>query len=137
MPAPNFLPVIALRGHDYAWWNLFDALNRFENIKIDFFDYPTEAQQRGLAGMSERLEKIVREENPDVLFYWPLDPDAGILQETLKFITDHKDTQTVIWMNNHQGLVEEETKPWAACADCIITTSHENRKSLYCGKFRC
>jgi len=115
----------ARQGYDYGWWNLFDALTRFENIEMQFFDYATEAQQRGVAGMSERLEEIVRKENPDLFFYSPSDLNAGILRESLTSITDNTDTQTVIWMNNHQGHVKEETKLWATCADYIITTSHE------------
>ena len=116
----------ARRGYDYGWWNLFDALNRFENIDVQFFDYITEAQQRGIAGMSERLEEIVGKEKPDVLFYSPSNPNAGILHESLKHITDHTDTQTVIWMNDSDRHFNSDAGLWAPCADYIITTSHDD-----------
>ncbi len=116
----------ARRGYDYVWWNIFDALNHFENIETNFFDYATEAQQRGVAGMSESLEEIVRKENPDLIFYSPADRNAGILRESLTSIADHTDTRTVIWMNNHQGHVKEETNLWASCANYIITLSPES-----------
>jgi len=115
----------AMRGYDYGWWNLFDAFNRFENIETHFFDYATEAQQRGIAGMSEQLEEIIHKEKPDMLFYSPSDDLAGILHSSLKVITDSTDTQTVLWMNHHHELRNEEATLWVGCADFIIMLSPE------------
>lgn len=110
-------------GFDYSWWNLFDALIHFKNIKVEFFDYATEIQQRGLAGMSDHLEEIVRKGNYDFLFYVPYDLQAGILLETLKSITGSSDIQSILWMDNILEPIDQEIKLWAPCANHIITTS--------------
>ncbi len=115
----------ARRGYDYGWWNIFNALHHFENVEVQFFDYATEAQQRGVAGMSDRLVEIVRQEQPDLLLYSPSDLQADILHESLKSITDHTDTQTIIWMNDDHLRFDDYALLWATCADHIITTSHK------------
>ncbi|MFH1027698.1 MAG: glycosyltransferase, partial [Pseudomonadota bacterium] len=104
---------------------MFNALHHFENVEVQFFDYVTEAQQRGVAGMSDRLVEIVRKEQPDLLLYSPLDLHVDILHESLKSITDHTDTQTIIWMNDDHLRFDDYARLWAPCADHIITTSQE------------
>ena len=116
------------QGFDYGWWNLIDALYRFKNIEVQFLDYATEMQQRGLAGLSDCLEDIVRKENFDVLFYSPYDLEKGILTESLKFITDHTDTQTVIWMDNHPDPINQEGGCRVSWANYIIATSPETAR---------
>jgi glycosyltransferase involved in cell wall biosynthesis/Tfp pilus assembly protein PilF len=118
----------ARRGYDYGWWNLFDSLHRFDNIDTHLFDCDTEAQQRGIAGMSERLEEIIYQEKPDILFYCPSSDLAGILNSSLQFIADSTDTQTVIWMNPHHDPHGEDAALWASCANYIITTSPETAR---------
>jgi len=115
----------ARKGYDYGWWNMFNALHHFENVEAQFFDYVTEAQQRGVAGMSDQLEEIIRKEQPDMLWYSPLDLHADILHESLKYITDNTDTQTIIWMNDDHRRFDDYARHWAPCVDHIITTSHE------------
>ncbi|OPY91262.1 MAG: SPBc2 prophage-derived glycosyltransferase SunS [Syntrophus sp. PtaU1.Bin208] len=114
----------ARRGYDYGWWNLFDALNRFENISTSFFDVATEAQMRGVPGMAERLQEIVSAEKPDLLWYEPLGSQGNIPPETLQSITDSTDTQTVLWIN-HPESQKEKSILWASCADYIVTISPE------------
>ncbi len=115
----------ALRGYDYGWWNQYDALCRFENVHVQFFDYVTEAQQRGVAGMSDRLLEIVGKEHPDVFFFSPYDMHADILHNTLQSITDDSDTQTVVWMNNDRLNFDSAAQLWKPCVNYIITTSLE------------
>ena len=115
----------ARRGYDYGWWNLFDALNRFENIQTEFFDFATEAQKLDAAGMMERFEEVVRKERPDLLWYEPLGLQADILPEHLEAITSSTGTKTVIWMNHHAELQKEQAALWGACADYLITQSPE------------
>jgi FkbM family methyltransferase len=110
-------------GYDYGWWNMFDALQRLDNVRMQFFDYATDAQVRGVAGMSERFEEIISKEKPDLLFYYPVDGCAGILPASMKNITASMDTQTVIWMNHPSASSCEEARLWSSCADYIITTS--------------
>ncbi|MEA3341182.1 MAG: glycosyltransferase family 10, partial [Chloroflexota bacterium] len=105
----------ARKGYDYGWWNMFDALNHFENIDVRFFDYVTEAQQRGVAGMSDRLMEIVSKEQPDLLLYSPFDLHADILHESFKSITDNTDTQTIIWMNDDHRRFDDYARHWAPC----------------------
>jgi tetratricopeptide (TPR) repeat protein len=112
----------ARQGYDYGWWNMFDALHRFENVEVQFYDYLTEAQQRGVAGMSDRLMEIVCKGEPDLLLYSPFDLHADILYESLKAITDHTNTQTIIWMNSSD---DDSAHLWAPCVNNIITTSNE------------
>ncbi len=116
----------ARRGYDYGWWNTIDTLlHGFKNVEVQFFDYTTEAQQRGVAGMSDRLVEIVRQEQPDLLLYGPFDLHADILHERLQFITDHTDTQTIIWMSDDHWRFENYSRFWAPCVDYIITTAQE------------
>ncbi len=122
-------------GYDYGWWNHFDILNRFENIEMHFFDYATEVQQRGLAGMSERLYESVYKEKPDILLYHPASGLGGILHDSLKSITGSTDTQTVIWMNNNLPLSNEEAALWAPCADYVITLSPESARHFTAAGF--
>ena len=115
----------AMRGYDYGWWNLYDALCRFENVQVQFFDYVTEAQQRGVSGMSDRLLEIVRKEQFDLFLYRPFALYADILPEEMQSIADHTDTQTVIWMNDDDHSFDYNACLWAPCVDYIVTTSHE------------
>ncbi|MBI5191898.1 MAG: FkbM family methyltransferase [Nitrospirae bacterium] len=116
----------AQRGYDYNWWNMYDALNRFEDVQVQFYDFVTEAQQRGVAGMSDRLMEIVRKEQFDLFLYSPFNIHADILPEALRSITDHTDTQTIIWMNDDRHSFDYNAQHWAPCVDHIITTSHED-----------
>ncbi|NTW78396.1 MAG: glycosyltransferase, partial [Syntrophaceae bacterium] len=116
----------ARQGYDYGWWNMFDALRRFENVETKFFDYSTESKVRGVAGMSEWLEEIIYKEKPDILFYYPLNGIPGILPASLNSITNSTDTQTIIWMNHLLALSDEDAKLWTSCADHIITTSNQS-----------
>lgn len=116
----------ARRGYDYWWWNLCDSLGRFANIQMQFFDYATEVQQRGSAGMSDRLEEIVRKEKPDVLFYTPGNLPVNILSESLQSITGLTDTQTLIWMDERDHGCDTDVRLLAPYADYIISTSQEN-----------
>ncbi len=123
----KFLSGNARRGYDYGWWNLFDALNRFENISTSFFDVATEAQMLGVPGMAERLQEIVGAEKPDLLWYEPLGSQVDIPPETLQSITDSTDTQTVIWIN-HTESQKEKANLWVSCADYILTLSPETAR---------
>lgn len=122
----KFFSGSARQGYDYGWWNMFDALQHWENVEAKFFDSSTEAQVRGVAGMCDWLEELICKEKPDILFYYPFNSITGILPASLKRITDSTDTQTVIWMNNFHSLSEEEAKLWLSCADYIITTSNQS-----------
>jgi len=122
-------------GYDYGWWNHFDTLNRFENIEMHFFDYATEIQQRGLAGMAERLYEAVCKEKPDILLYSPASGLAGIQHDALKSVTGSTDTQTVIWMNHDRRLSNEEATRWADCVDYVITLSPELAESFTAAGF--
>ena len=115
----------ARRGYSYTWWNLYNALNHCENIQTSYFDYATESQQNGIAGMSQRLEEIILGEKPDVFFYTPDNVPANILSGTIKAITDSTDTQTIIWRNDGDQGFESDAGLWPSCADYIIATSPE------------
>ncbi len=122
----KFFSGSARYGYGYGWWNMFDALQRFENVATKFFDYTTEAQVRGVAGMSEWLEEIIFREKPDIFFYFPVKGDPGILPASLNSITDSTDTQTVIWTDHLHSISDEEAIRWTSCADHIITTSNQS-----------
>jgi len=117
----------ARRGYDYVWWNLFDALNRFENIEAHFYDCAAEARRSGIEAMCGQLGNIVLKEKPDILFYGgSSDGFAEFVRSCLKRITGSTDTQTVLWMNDQEerqggGLALSE-----ACADLIVTLSPDS-----------
>jgi len=113
----------ARRGYDYCWWNMLDALNRFENIEVQFFDYATEAQQRGMAGMSERLEEIIRKEKPDMLLHVPGRLQVNIIPEYLESITRSTGTLTVMWLDESDPIFNADAGLWAPSVNHIITTS--------------
>lgn len=115
----------ARRGYDYGWWNLYDALNHIDNFQVQFFDYATEAQQRGVAGMSDRLIETIRKDRPDILLYSPFDLHADILHQAIRSITELTDTQTLIWMDDDHQHFDKYSVLWAPCVDYIITTSRE------------
>ncbi len=115
----------AARGYDYCWWNLYHALQHFENLQVQFFDFATEAQQRGVAGMSDRLTDIVHRENPDLLLYTPFDYKTDVLYDSMRSITDLTDTQTIIWIDYDQYTFENYGQLWGRCADYIVITSNE------------
>lgn len=118
----------ASRGYDYSWWNVHDALHRFMNIETQFFDFATEAQRRGVAGMSERLEEIIRNEKPDVFLYSPIQGPVGILPASLELIASERDILTVVLLFGHRIDTIDEAKFCGAYADYVIVTSPETAK---------
>jgi len=120
----------AKNGYSYGWWNIFDTLNRFENIQAQFFDYASEAQQWGVAGMSERLAEKILKEKPDLLLYQPAGRNAYILPGHLQLIADSTDTQIVLWSYDKQ--MPDDIENWCSCLDHIITTSKQDT-DLYVG----
>lgn len=111
------------RGYDYGTLNMYDALKRFSNVEASLFDFVTEAQQKGVAGMSHALLDRVERERPDVLFYISYDESHDILHEVMSYITDHTSTQTIIWMSDDHWRFENYSRHWAPHAGYVVTTS--------------
>jgi len=126
MAGTTFSSGNARRGYDYVWWNMYDTLCRFTNIQTQFFDCVTEAQNSGIAGMSDRLTAILRKEKPDILFYVPGNVTVRILSESLKAITDSSNARTIVWLDDLNQYGDMEAGQWSSCADHIITTSPES-----------
>ena len=116
----------ALRGYDYLWWNLYDGLTRFDNVRAQFFDYVTEARQLGVAGMSDLLVETVRKERPDLFLYSPAGPHADILPDALRAISGRADTQTAMWMGDDLERLDDYLRFFAPAVDYVITVSDES-----------
>ena len=116
----------ALKGYDYLWWNLYDGLTRFDNVHARFFDYVTEAKQRGVAGMSDLFVETVRKERPDLVLYSPFGPHADILPEALRAVTMRPDTQTAMWMSDDLERSDDYLRLFTPAVDYVITVSDES-----------
>jgi tetratricopeptide (TPR) repeat protein len=116
-------------GYDYHWWNIIDALKRFPKVKTQFWDYITEHQRWGLAGMSERLEAVVRKEEPDLLWYLPSGQWSQVFPEILQTISASRRTQTLLWTGDDlQTLSDCGERPFV---NYIATTAKLEEETDY------
>jgi len=111
----------ALKGYDYAWWNLHHALCRFDNVETRFFDYATEARELGCAAMSDRMVELVRKDRPDMLLCASWDAEARMLSEALSAIAGL--TMRVVFAGSDGQVKENGENLSTPPADCLVVLS--------------
>ena len=108
------------RGHSFEHYNFYCSLSAM-NHEVVYFDYPSEIARHGRSGANQRLEEIVRTDQPDVLF-GVVQHDA-VDKRTIKRISEETDTITINWFCDDHWQFETLGRMWAPQFNYVVTTS--------------
>jgi len=108
------------RGYAYEHHNFFDSLVAMGH-RVQYFDFPTIAADRGRLRMNRYLTEIVRSERPDLLFavMWGDLVEPAAIRE----ISENTDTVTCNWFCDDHWKFEIFSRRWAPQFNYAITTA--------------
>ncbi len=108
------------RGYSYEYENFFGTLSRMENVEAIMFPFDEIIREHGRGDMNERLLESVRENKPDICFFFLFTDE--IRSETIQAITNRNTTITVNWFADDHWRFGSFSQYWAPLFHWVITT---------------
>ena len=108
------------RGFCYEHYNFYQSLIDMGH-EVEYFDFPTVAEELGRSGMNRRLVEMVKAEKPDLMFtvVWGDSLDRATVRE----ISQNTDTATVNWYCDDHWRFESLSRHWTPCFNWVVTTA--------------
>jgi len=107
-------------GLSFEHFNFYESL-RAMGHDLTYFDYPSIVADLGKGQANRRLEALVRDEQPDVLF--GIVRRDLISKRTIRRISEQTDTTTINWFCDDHWQFDSYAKPWTPCFNHVVTTS--------------
>lgn len=108
------------RGLSFEHHNFYDALVGMGH-RVHYFDFPTIAEEIGVAAMNRRLLEVARAERPTLLF--AIVSGQQLDRRAFQQITERAGTTTCNWFCDDHWRFEGFTRRWAPCFDYPVTTA--------------